>query len=595
MQKQHQTSTPARQQRRILWLLASVGGLLLGGLLLGSLQPPLAPAAFAQAGTASAPQAGSAVQATDIASTTERLYLPLIVMPFSVQTIDITATPDTLLANGRRTAAIDVTLLDTRGEGLPNATVTLSTTHGTFFGGTATVSLQSNEQGKASAMLQAPALTESGIAATITAQVRNPNNTIVNSSININLLPFSVSTVQLESETAIVPANGMSTVPIVVSVLDEENGRVPNYALTLTTSWGTFPNNDTSIEIVTNEAGVASTDLRSAYDVETRTVTVSAEVDTGQGILIEQIELRFVAPERVLPSVTLPSIPANVASSSALQVTVQGPGGIALPFYPVSFINVFDLGYLPNLDMQWQTQTDENGIARALLRASPDLGTATYTARAGNVGENLAVTFTLDPAGCNDIENDPRYQEGDARHTNDTINGAKGQNPAVCLASLEDDPEGEDDYYVLPDEDIALPYISMGQTVEVELTNIPAGADYDLVLYNEARSGYDGSDYITFSNELGSVNERIIYTKTQGPAQERYYIRINMYQKSTTNTNSYQLRVVIDPPPLLPLAETTAGTAGEEQEDEPAPDDLPAPDAAMLQAVDPPLPAKPRP
>jgi hypothetical protein len=215
-----------------------------------------------------------------------------------------------------------------------------------------------------------------------------------------------------------------------------------------------------------------------------------------------------------------------------------------------------------------------------------------YTARAGTVNQNLEVTLTLDAAGCNDIENDPRYQEGDARHTNDNILGAKAQNPAVCPASLEDDEEGEDDYYFLPAEDIALPYISLGQTVEVELTHIPEGADYDLVLYNEALSGYNGEDYITFSNELGSVNERIVYTKTQGPAQERYYIRINMYQKSTVAANTYQLRLDIDPPPLLPLEESPAVSA---EEDETAPDEPPAPDEVILQAVEPLLPPKPGP
>jgi hypothetical protein len=470
--------------------------------------------------------------------------------------------------------------------------VTLVTTHGTFANGSQGISLQSDAQGQASTVFQAPALTESGITATITAQVRNPNNTIITSNARINLVPFSIADVQLSSETTLVPANGVSTMPIVVSLLDEEGLRVPNYALTLQTSWGTFPNNDTTIALVTDDEGVASTDLRSAYDVATRTVNVVAVVNTGQGTLIEQIELRFAAPERALPSVTLPNIPANVTSSSALQVTVQGPGGIAIPFYPVTFVNVQGMGYLPNLGMQWQTQTNENGVATAPLRASPDLGTAMYTAQAGNVSEDLAVTFTLDTAGCNDIENDPRYLETDPRHTNDNIEGAKAQNPAVCPASLEDDPEGEDDYYSLPADDIALPYISMGQTVVAELTNIPEGADYDLVLYNEARSGYDGSREITFSNELGNVNERIVYTKTQGPAQEIYYLRINMYQKSTVAPNTYQLRLALDPPPLLPLEETAAETA--EEDDETAEEDEePAP--GTLQAVDPPLPDKPRP
>jgi hypothetical protein len=69
-----------------------------------------------------------------------------------------------------------------------------------------------------------------------------------------------------------------------------------------------------------------------------------------------------------------------------------------------------------------------------------------------------------------------------------------------------------------------------GGTVQINLTNLPAGADYDL--YLDAGPGNN----LAFSTNSGSVNESITFAVTQG----RYYIRV--VARTDGNPNTYQLR-----------------------------------------------------
>jgi hypothetical protein len=100
-----------------------------------------------------------------------------------------------------------------------------------------------------------------------------------------------------------------------------------------------------------------------------------------------------------------------------------------------------------------------------------------------------------------------------------------------CAGSLQDDPLNEDDYYLVT--------LAEGQTLTVELSEMPAGADYDLVLYPP-----ESSKEVATSNQHGNVDEQIIYTVPVDGAGD-YLIRLNIYAKSATTTNSYVLRADI--------------------------------------------------
>ena len=69
-----------------------------------------------------------------------------------------------------------------------------------------------------------------------------------------------------------------------------------------------------------------------------------------------------------------------------------------------------------------------------------------------------------------------------------------------------------------------------GGNIQIALTNLPAGADYDL--YLDAGPGNN----IAFSTNTGATNETI----TVAVAPGRYYIRVVAQQDG--NPNGYQLR-----------------------------------------------------
>lgn len=73
----------------------------------------------------------------------------------------------------------------------------------------------------------------------------------------------------------------------------------------------------------------------------------------------------------------------------------------------------------------------------------------------------------------------------------------------------------------------------------LDLTRIPAGADYDLILYDETL------DFVAFSRNHDQEDEQLSYTHPRGQ-REAYYIRIFMDKKSATNENTYRLRIQVD-------------------------------------------------
>lgn len=117
---------------------------------------------------------------------------------------------------------------------------------------------------------------------------------------------------------------------------------------------------------------------------------------------------------------------------------------------------------------------------------------------------------------CSDIED------------NDTPAQARPMSPIgeTCSASFRDDPEGEDDYYVIN--------ARAGQTLQITLNRVPSQADYDLIVYTS------GLAQVAVSNKSGEADEQITYLV---PQTGNYMIRINMARESLVATNDYQLNV----------------------------------------------------
>jgi hypothetical protein len=119
---------------------------------------------------------------------------------------------------------------------------------------------------------------------------------------------------------------------------------------------------------------------------------------------------------------------------------------------------------------------------------------------------------------CNDTENNDTPQQARPLTTIGT----------TCIGSLQDDPQSEDDWYSIN--------LAAGQTISIDLTGIPAGADYDLALHNA------GGAEVASSTKGNATDEQLAY---RSAAAGRYTIRVFMYRKSLIATNTYQLKAVI--------------------------------------------------
>ena len=113
------------------------------------------------------------------------------------------------------------------------------------------------------------------------------------------------------------------------------------------------------------------------------------------------------------------------------------------------------------------------------------------------------------PLALRGLSNDPchRYEPN---NTLSTAFGPLSNGEAIEAALCDGDPN---DYYF-----VELP---AGTTLTLNLTNIPAGVDYDLLLYDVT-----GGDPIAQSRGYGTTPEHIEMALESG----RYFVRVDPYQ-----------------------------------------------------------------
>jgi hypothetical protein len=98
----------------------------------------------------------------------------------------------------------------------------------------------------------------------------------------------------------------------------------------------------------------------------------------------------------------------------------------------------------------------------------------------------------------------------------------------ACFGSLQAD--SEDDWYAVD--------VAAGKAISLDLTNMPAGSDYDLYLFEQIVATDPTKGLVGISDKGGNADEHIDYASTK---TQRYYIRIFIRNKA--GNNSYQLRV----------------------------------------------------
>ncbi|NJN67088.1 MAG: hypothetical protein HC884_10435 [Chloroflexaceae bacterium] len=411
---------------------------------------------------------------------------------------------------------------------VPNYPVTFSTTEGTFSHGSTSIEATTNMSGEASVALNL-VWSKEVVEATVTAQViaeptPGAERAVVGETKvwfappETNLLRVSVT-----ANPGRISANGSSESTILAVVQQVDGTPIEHYPVTFHTTLGTFDNEDTTITRITNAAGEAQTTLRSPFGEETLQATVIAQVSTATGEdVVGETNVWFAVPSRVFVTAVPRKIPAQVTAVSEIIATVLDDTGTLLVGYPVDFSTT--LGNFAN-DLPFvRVSSDAEGVARATLHAAPALDTAVATAQIGkgDVADSVTVEFVV--GLCRDTE------------PNSVPIEAKEQESAICTGSLEEVPDNEgtvDDYYWF--------YLSYGQRVNIDLTHIPAGADYDLVLHDAAY------EVVAYSNEYDNLDEYVEYASPYA-LTEKFYLRVNAAKTTDTAEDTYRLKLVFTEP-----------------------------------------------
>jgi hypothetical protein len=240
---------------------------------------------------------------------------------------------------------------------------------------------------------------------------------------------------------------------------------------------------------------------------------------------------------RALPS----QIPAVVTQRSFLRATVTDGDDMPLSDIPVEF--AASSGRFANGDTVITATTDEDGIATVNFYALPIIETLIVEASTSDeVKDSTSVEFVL--GDCNDT------------NTNDVANQAEPQPSAVCLGYFEDEPYLDNNNRVIDDwyEIVLQP----GQTLEMNLDDVPFGADYDVAMFEEGNYGQpDGSDFfdvvVAVSLNPGTESEEFTYTNDEDVART-FHMQVAVARLengtiglSDTEIDDYRLSVVRDP------------------------------------------------
>lgn len=446
----------------------------------------------------------------------QHLFLPFLGVADSIGSIAVSANPQVLIANGQNETTVTATVLNRGGQAMADIPVTFTTSAGLFTNNASVMQVATNPGGKATVTLRPGSAYTEIFTATVGAAAQNTDGLLMSSNTRVTFLPIAPARIRVTAAPGKMPANGVSSTTITARLEDVDGVPVANYSLELGTTLGSFGNGDSVLRGTTNADGEISTMLRSVLDIRTVQARVTAQASTATGNVTGFTDVRFEAPGRVLLIAVPNSISANVRSTTRIVATVQDASGSPVPSYPVD-ISATEGRFL-NGQRAFRGTTDQTGVVGVDLFATPDLGKAVVTAQAGIANSQTSVDFVA--GACEDFE------------PNDVPVQGKEQPSAVCSGTMQGEPQGEDDYYYV--------ILSPKQKISVALTQIPAEADYDIVLYDSTLK------IVAYSNDPGQRDEDFDYT-APGSSAEKYYIRVNMATKSSSAQNTYRLRVALNP------------------------------------------------
>ncbi|MDY6988040.1 MAG: invasin domain 3-containing protein [Thermodesulfobacteriota bacterium] len=298
-----------------------------------------------------------------------------------VDHINLTATPNNLTADGSSTSTIRAVVYDENGLAVEGEVVGFDLTVGT---GTLSVpTATSNDQGVAEITY-----TTSTTAGTETVTATTANGTFA--TVDIELIVALVGSVEVDSGSNSIVADGTSHVTISATVLDTNGNNVlDGTTVTFSTTVGDIddatPGTQTTYNTTTVN-GVASSTLTSSTNVGTATIRATA------GGVMDSATVAFVPG--AVSTISLGAAPSNLtadgASTSTIRALVTDANGNAVDGETITFTMTAGTGTLSS-----QTATTSNGIATVIYTASSVVGTETVRAEATDSTVFDTVDITL--------------------------------------------------------------------------------------------------------------------------------------------------------------------------------------------------------
>ena len=292
------------------------------------------------------------------------------------------AEPSSIFANGVEKSTISVQLKNDFGITIEDETVSFSTTNGGLSSSTGTT----NSEGLATVQLTAPI-----IPGTAVVSAQYGKGSPVSVAVAFVSAPV-VGSIVLSANPETIPADGVSSSVITVTIRDSASAPVPKgTSVTLTTTLGSFPNSGSSYTAITpDETGVVSVPLKAGFTGGSAVVTASSHSVT-QSIVVP-FTTSIVASINLLASPE--TIPADGFSSSIITATIKdGASGPAPTGTSISFTTT--LGTFPNSGSSYTVITpDASGVVSVPLKAGFIGGSAIVTASSENVSQSVVVLFT---------------------------------------------------------------------------------------------------------------------------------------------------------------------------------------------------------
>jgi len=313
------------------------------------------------------------------------------------RTLVVTATPSSILADGKSTATITATAKTVTGNPVPNGTVIgFTTSAGTVFPATTTTT-----NGVATATLRSDlAPGRARVTATMGPLDARTFVAFVNSG-------GEVASIFLTRDPAEIAGDGTATSTITAIVRDASNSPVQDGTLVVfSTTRGLV-----SPHAATTTNGSATTTLRSEPTSVDLTATVTAEAGHQQAITTVKFTGTGSGPSRISLIADRTNLPADGRSTARIRVTLTKANGTPAVGKTVVFTTtagvlrvVGENGWLPSVS----ATTDSQGSATVVLRSTTTPDTATVTASAPSVtSDDASVVITFSSFVITSVTADP--------------------------------------------------------------------------------------------------------------------------------------------------------------------------------------------